>query len=140
VSGVTSATQVTAGGSYTCAVLSGGTVECWGDNLDGELGNGQSGLAAWSSTPVQVSGVTSATEVSAGGHTCALLSGGAAECWGRNADGQLGDGTTDDSSTPVAVRGISGAAQVTQATGSLRSSPAARSSAGQQLVRPLTQQ
>src|SRR5439155_1017831 len=110
-------------GYHSCALLGAdGTVWCWGRNVDGQLGNGtrapvdcaQRGVPCGSSTPVQASGITGAVAVIAGGyHTCALFGDGSAQCWGRNDDGQLGDGTTTRSSTPVRVGGLTGAAAVT---------------------------
>ena len=110
VSGLSGATAVATGYDGNCAVLSGGTVECWGDNTYGQLGNGTSTGPQMcngnpcSMMPVAVSGLSGATAVATGNtYNCALLSGGTVECWGNNGDGQLGNGTTTNSSTPVAV-------------------------------------
>jgi alpha-tubulin suppressor-like RCC1 family protein len=85
-------------------MLSGGTVQCWGDNKAGQLGNG---TTTDSSVPVTVSGITNATAVAAGGlYACAMLSGSTVQCWGDNKAGQLGNGTTTDSSIPVSVTGF----------------------------------
>ena len=100
------------GGSHNCAVLEDMTARCWGLNDHGQLGDG---TTFGSSTPVAVSGLTDAIAISASGvdgHTCALLEGSTAKCWGWNDEGQLGDGTTTDSSTPVAVSGLSEATAV----------------------------
>ncbi len=113
VSGIGGVATVSAGGFHTCAVLSGGAVECWGDNEQGELGDG---TLTNRSVPVAVEGIASAVSVSAGGgdlaHTCAVLSGGAVECWGDNEQGELGDGTKTTSLVPVAVSGIANAVSV----------------------------
>ena len=106
VSGITTATAITAGYDHTCAPLSDGSVRCWGNNDSGQLGDGTTSSTP-TPTPVTVSGITTATAIAAGfHHTCALLAGGSVECWGRNSSGQLGDGTTTDSSTPVSVIGL----------------------------------
>jgi len=94
---------VDAGSQHTCANTSGG-VYCWGSNADGQLGVGSSTPAS-SSTPLEVTGLpAAASAISLGGyHTCAITTEGAGYCWGRNTDGQLGNGSTIGSLAPAAV-------------------------------------
>jgi alpha-tubulin suppressor-like RCC1 family protein len=97
---------VAAGGSSACALLTSGAVRCWGANADGQLGDG---TTAARKMPVAVSGLNGttakATLVTVGAsHACAQVADGTLRCWGRNAAGQLGDGTTTRRLTPVKVR------------------------------------
>jgi len=105
VSGLTNVIAVTGGLYHTCALLQDRTVQCWGENQDGQIGT----TLAYSNVPLAVSGISNAVAISAGSyHSCALLADGTARCWGRNANGQLGNGTTTNSSSPVVVGGLSG--------------------------------
>ena len=72
----------------------GGTVDCWGNNLYGIFGKATSGV---SSVPVPVTGPSGATALSLNGDSnsyCALLNGGTVQCWGDNQYGQLGNGVS----------------------------------------------
>jgi len=95
------------GGSHACVVVSSGSVLCWGINQDGELGDGSLDAR---NVPVLVGGLAEkAIGVTSGAfHTCALLESGAVQCWGFNTSGQLGDGTTTLSPSPVDVLGLPG--------------------------------
>ena len=98
VPGTEGAVQVTAGVRHTCARFEGGRVACWGELID-EAGRARAGAEV-----VAVAGLEDATEIEAGaGHTCAVRAGGQVVCWGDNSTGQLGDGTTRASATPVTV-------------------------------------
>ena len=104
--------QLATAGPDTCALLSNGTIKCWGYNECGQVGVA-AGTQIWPGTPVTVTGISDATWVSLGGPlACAVLHDGTVDCWGCNENGQLGDGTTKDSAVPVEVRGLSGAVQV----------------------------
>lgn len=94
-------TKVSAGADSVCILLNDGTVKCWGFNSQGQLGIESSTTkgtsAAHMTSLAAVIGVSSATDISVGtGFACALLTGGYVKCWGNNATGQLGQGSTTD--------------------------------------------
>jgi alpha-tubulin suppressor-like RCC1 family protein len=104
---LTGIVQVSAGTDVSVALRSDGTVWTWGGNTGGELGAGTTATAAYP-RPVQVTGLTGVTQISAGGNfVLALRSDGTVWAWGANDYGELGDGTTFDSSVPVQVTGLS---------------------------------
>jgi len=106
VTGLSGATQISIGSYHSCALLANGTIKCWGFNGDGQLGNAVFPMNA--NTPVTVTGITGATQISAGGnHSCALLADTTIKCWGNN-----GYGTNIDSNALVTVTGITGATQI----------------------------
>ncbi len=108
--GVTGATQLGAGTWYSCALVAGGKVECWGLPPPTDFTSGIQ-------SPTFVPGLSGVVSLAAGGelgidtgeeHACALLGDGSVECWGANNHGQLGDGTTTSRTTPAPVPGLSG--------------------------------
>jgi alpha-tubulin suppressor-like RCC1 family protein len=132
--------EVSGGEAFTCVRRARGTVLCWGDNSEGQLGDGcaaaewrlggagfrcgafppASFVPARRVEPGPVGGLTDAQEISAGDtHVCARRSGGTVACWGRNffpspfgKEGMLGDGTSTHRAVPTPVVGLADAEQI----------------------------
>jgi alpha-tubulin suppressor-like RCC1 family protein len=104
--GVSNITDLAAGYWLSLALKSDGTVWAWGRNDMGQLGNGTTQALTGISTPAAVSGLSSVTAIHAGvSFGVALKSDGTVWAWGENASGQLGNGTSSNSSTPVRSQG-----------------------------------
>ncbi|GAA2860124.1 hypothetical protein Acy02nite_56300 [Actinoplanes cyaneus] len=96
-------TQIAAGGAHTCARADDGVTYCWGSNYLGQLGDGGT-TDQTTPTAVHAPAGVALTQVTAGlYHTCGLGDDANAYCWGQNAYGQLGDGSTTSRTSPVAV-------------------------------------
>ncbi len=98
--------DVSAGGGYlgghTCTVAQDGSVWCWGNNLSGQLGYSQPKDTHL--RPTRLTQVANAASIEASGrHTCVVDRSGQVLCWGRNTDGQLGDGTSTDRPKPQKI-------------------------------------
>ncbi len=113
VSGISTAVAISAhNAQHSCALLTEGTVKCWGNNSFGALGNGAQGEGEL--LPVSVSSVSDAVGLGTRWlGTCARLAGGTVSCWGRNGHGEIGDGTTTDRLVAVLVPGIADALSIT---------------------------
>jgi len=113
VNGVTDATMVACGASFSCAVHASGTVSCWGSGLAGQLGNGARQVQP---SPVAVSNLDRVVAISAGeSHACAARDDGSLLCWGDGFDGQLGNGDQKDRLTPTPVSALDSVALVAAA-------------------------
>ena len=108
---------IAVGSVHGCAVTAEGGVKCWGNNEYGQLGDGSTYYRR--PTPVSVSGLADRVTAISVGYvfTCALTIEGAVQCWGGNATGQLGDGTTTNRSVPVTVSGLAGGVTAISAGG-----------------------
>jgi alpha-tubulin suppressor-like RCC1 family protein len=115
VAGITDATAIGVADGVSCAIRAGGTVWCWGDAQNGQLGDGgvlvDGGAASFAPLkipgPLGVGDLTGIVEVAPGRrHVCAKKSDNTVWCWGRNDRGQLGDNTKLDSIYPVKVAGL----------------------------------
>lgn len=107
VASLSGAVEISGGAYHLCARLSTGAVRCWGNNDQGQLGNGTNGSPV-NLNSVAVTGLsTGVTDIGAGGDgSCAVVA-SQVRCWGRNDQGQLGDGTTANRPMPVGVSGLS---------------------------------
>ncbi len=94
--------QVACGDDFSCAILTGGVVKCWGGNEHGSLGLGDTADRGdqpnemGANLPARSLPAPAARVFAGGKHACALLVTGELACWGYNREGQLGDGTTQD--------------------------------------------
>ena len=94
------AVAVAAGEAHTCAILDNGDLKCWGKGYNGQLGiGGTNDQSSPPSTAINLGSGRTAIAISAGqAYTCAILDTGDLKCWGRDNEGQLGDGGTTHSS------------------------------------------
>ncbi|WP_334194054.1 RCC1 domain-containing protein [Pararhodobacter sp.] len=100
--------QIVAGGSHSCARTTDRALFCWGDNINGQVGNA-SNDDQLNPQPIPVY----SRDIALGDfHTCALRENGRPYCWGRNNAGQVGDGTTQGRWRPVSVPGLRRVTQV----------------------------
>jgi RHS repeat-associated protein len=107
--------SLAAGDDHSLAVGSDGYVYAWGQNIDGQLGNGTTTNA---DTPQKIDSLSSAVAVAAGSaHSLALKSDGTVWAWGSNQYGQLGNGSTTNSSTPVQVDDLSDVTAISAGAG-----------------------
>jgi alpha-tubulin suppressor-like RCC1 family protein len=96
---------ISAGFTHACAVSTTGAAYCWGSNAGGRLGTGAS-LTGGHTAPAPVAGGLSFRTISAGYyHTCGVTRSGATYCWGRNEQGETGDGATVAHGMPARVAG-----------------------------------
>jgi alpha-tubulin suppressor-like RCC1 family protein len=125
VSGGLTFTKIVAGFSFACGITTNGTY-CWGRNRFGELGS-DTGSCPFQSlpnalcpsgVPLKVATPQNLVDIALQDRlVCGLTAGGAAYCWGENAFGELGNGTTNTTSNPTPVAVSGGLAFVTIAVG-----------------------
>ena len=98
---------ITSGDSHVCATTAAGRLKCWGLNLDEQLSEGANHQASVS-TPVNATVLDNALSVAAtASSTCVLTATHDVMCWGRGANGELGDNTFGSRATPLSVPGLS---------------------------------
>jgi alpha-tubulin suppressor-like RCC1 family protein len=103
---VTSVAMLASGRNFVCGLLTTGSIACWGEGTQGQLGNGASTNVILA---VTVNTINDGVLLTAGhDHACAKRGGGSEMCWGDNTNGQLGNNMTTDSNVPVTVSNLSG--------------------------------
>lgn len=109
---LTNIISVAAGGYHSMALKSDGTVWTWGSNNTGQLGDGTETDSI--AKPVQVKNLTNVIAIAAAySHSLALKSDGTVWAWGCNSEGQLGSGTTEDSTIPIEVKNLDNVKDIT---------------------------
>ncbi|MEM6954587.1 MAG: MopE-related protein [Myxococcota bacterium] len=125
VSGTSGRPELALGASFSCARRFNGRVDCWGDNGNGQIGDGST-IGARSSPSRVVDLDDAAMLVAGSGHACALRENGRVVCWGDNRYGQIGDDSRgDDRFVPTPVPGLTNVVQLAsggQSTCALRES------------------
>ena len=112
IGGLANVRQVGGGQLFSAALLADGTVETWGYDGQGQLGDGRT-VQQFRTVPAPVPGLSGVIQIATGAnHTLALRSDGTVWAWGYNAFRQLGDGTQTDRPTPFQIQGLSGIVQV----------------------------
>ena len=104
--GQRSAIAISTGTFMTCAITNDGMGYCWGENDEGQLGNGTTNSRQMTPAEVLFPSGNTPVSISAGDDfACALMDNRKVMCWGENNDGRLGQGplATDDETTPVWV-------------------------------------
>ncbi len=105
VPGTSNTVAIAAGEKHSLALKSDGTILAWGSDDFGQLGDNAAGGVS-STTPVPVQDATNIVAIAAGrSFSLALKSDGTLLAWGANFSGELGDGSSTDRTTPVAVGG-----------------------------------
>jgi len=106
---------VSAGFVNTCVLIAGGSIDCWGYNHDGQVGDGTvTGIRPYADpTPAHVIGISNAVSISAGlFHTCALIAGGTVKCWGYIGASDFAPVPLLNSTVPRQVPGINDAISI----------------------------
>ncbi len=93
--------KISSGSQQGCGITFSGILKCWGDNFNGQLGDG---TIIKKLIPTTIDSGVTYSQISNGyTHTCGITLTGILKCWGGNTDGELGDGTTTSSRIPISI-------------------------------------